>query len=278
MAKLQTTPNASDNQMEALKTYGGYILTAILLALAGYFGWTYWQTNHARVDTVAADHYADIQQLNNEVTLAAQNPDLEADAKQVLVSNQEQLNKDIDDLVATHGDSVYAWQALLIKARQQADAGDFSGASKSLSQASTIDLQDAGLKAITQLRYAQAQLAGGQADAALETLSQELPGTFEASKQELLGDVYQAKGDKAAATQAYNNAWELLRDRQENRAILAMKLESLGIAVEPIKAPESLVNTSPSALSTLSDPAAAEGNSEAAVAELNGDELIVPAS
>ena len=80
MALNPNSPNA-DNSMQALKQYGGYILTAILLALAGYFGWTYWQNNHARVDTVAADRYADIQRLNEEVSLASQNPDLEAEAE-----------------------------------------------------------------------------------------------------------------------------------------------------------------------------------------------------
>ena len=80
MALTPNSPN-TDNSMQALKQYGSYIVTAILLALAAYFGWTYWQNNHARVDTVAADHYADIQRLNEEVSLASQNPDLEAEAQ-----------------------------------------------------------------------------------------------------------------------------------------------------------------------------------------------------
>lgn len=70
MALTPNSPNA-DNSMQALKQYGSYIVTAILLALTAYFGWTYWQNNHARVDTVAADHYADIQRLNEEVSFTA---------------------------------------------------------------------------------------------------------------------------------------------------------------------------------------------------------------
>lgn len=245
MAQLNTSPNSSDNQMEALKQYGGYIVTAILVALAGYFGWTYWQNHHARVDTVAADQYADIQRLNAEVSLAAQNPDLEAEAKKSLADSQTQLNKDIDNLVKTHGESVYAWQALMIKARHQADADDFAGAMATLKQAKDIDLQDAGLKAITELRYARAQLASGDSDAALSTLKQTMPGAFEASQQELLGDIYLAKNDKAAAIQAYTNAWELLRKRKESRAVLAVKMDSLGINVDPIETNDSLVTAAP---------------------------------
>ena len=276
MAQPQPTNNVPDNQMESLKTYGGYIVTAILLALAGYFGWTYWQNNHAKVDTVAADQYADIQQLNGEVSLAAQNPDLEADAQKVLADKQALLDKDIKALVATHGDTVYAWQALLIQARQQADANDFKGASATLKQALDINLEDAGLKGLTVLRYAQVQLADGDAKGALATLSQELPGSFEASKQELLGDIHMAQGDKAAATQAYNNAWEQLRERQENRAVLALKMESLGITPDPIEGPASLVNApAASENEAIAAPITAD---EAAVASIENEAASVPAN
>lgn len=276
MAQPQPTNNVPDNQMESLKTYGGYIVTAILLALAGYFGWTYWQNNHAKVDTVAADQYADIQQLNGEVSLAAQNPDLEADAQKVLADKQALLDKDIKALVATHGDTVYAWQALLIQARQQADANDFKGASATLKQALDINLEDAGLKGLTVLRYAQVQLADGDAKGALATLSQELPGSFEASKQELLGDIHMAQGDKAAATQAYNNAWEQLRERQENRAVLALKMESLGITPEPIEGPASLVNApAASENEAIAAPITAD---EAAVASIENEAASAPAN
>lgn len=240
MAQNTQSPN-TDNSMQALKQYGSYIFTAILLALAGYFGWTYWQDNHARVDTVAADHYADIQRLNEEVSLAAQNPDLEAEALTALAASRTQLNKDIDALVSTHGDSVYAWQALMIKARQQVDSDDFAGATETLKKALAIDLGDAGLSAITRLRYAETLLSAGDADAALAEANNDMPSSFEASQQELLGDIYLAKNDEDAAIKAYTNAWNLISKRQETRAVLALKMESLGIVPEPISEPVSLI-------------------------------------
>lgn len=243
MALTPNSPNA-DNSMQALKQYGSYIVTAILLALAAYFGWTYWQDNHARVDTVAADHYADIQRLNEEVSLASQNPDLEAEAQAALAQSRTQLNKDIDALVSKHGESVYAWQALMIKARQQVDNNEFTEASETLKKALAIDLGDAGLQAITRLRYATTLLAAGDADAALAEAKNDMPSSFEASQQELLGDIYLAQGNKDSAIQSYNNAWELLRNRQETRAVLALKMESLGIVPEPIDEPTSLIQTS----------------------------------
>lgn len=240
MALNPSSPN-SDNSMQALKQYGGNIVTIILLALAGYFGWTYWQNNHARVDTVAADQYADIQLLNEQVSLAAQNPDLEDDALAALSESREQLSDDIDSLVSAHGDSVYAWQALMMKARMQVDNDDFTGAAASLKQALAIDLDDAGLKAITRLRYAQVLLANDELEAALSEAKSDVPISFEASQQELLGDIYQAQNDKEAAINAYNNAWNLISKRNEERAVLALKMESLGIYPEPIKAQDSLI-------------------------------------
>lgn len=243
MALTPNSPNA-DNSMQALKQYGSYIVTAILLALAAYFGWTYWQNNHARVDTVAADHYADIQRLNEEVSLASQNPDLEAEANNALTQSRTQLDKDIDALVSQHGDSVYAWQALMIKARQQVDNDEFTDASETFKKALSIDLGDAGLQAITRLRYAATLLAAGDADSALTEASKDMPSSFEPSQQELLGDIYLAQDNKDAAIKSYNNAWELLRSRQETRAVLALKMESLGIVAEPIDEQASLIQES----------------------------------
>lgn len=240
MALTPNSPNA-DNSMQALKQYGSYIVTAILLALAAYFGWTYWQNNHARVDTVAADQYADIQQLNEEVKLASQNPDLEAEAQEALTQSRSQLDKDIDTLVSTHGESVYAWQALMIKARQQVDNDDFAVATETFKKALAIDLGDAGLEAITRLRYAKTLLAAGDTDAALSEANNDMPSSFEASQQELLGDIYLAQDNKDSAIKSYSNAWELLRSRQETRAVLALKMESLGITAEPIAEQTSLI-------------------------------------
>lgn len=243
---MALTPNSphSDNSMQALKKYGGNIITVILLALAGYFGWTYWQNNHARVDTVAADQYADIQRLNDEVNLAAQNPDLPAEAQTALSASRDQLNKNIDDLVSTHGKSVYAWQALMLKARLQVDSEDIKGAADTLKKALTIDMDDAGLTAITRLRYARVLLTSGDTDAALAEAKNDMPISFEPSQQELLGDIYLVKNDKKLAIQAYNNAWEMLRTRQEARAVLALKMESLGIVPEPISEPASIIQAS----------------------------------
>ncbi|UNU73554.1 tetratricopeptide repeat protein [Moraxella nasovis] len=241
------TQNADKNQdnqqaLNALKQHGSKILWAIILVLAAFFGWQYYQNHYAKVDVVAADSYASISQRNDAVILAEQNPDLDDTAKKALADDKARLYTDIDKLVAEHGDSVYAWQALMLKARHQSDEEDYQAAADSLNQAAAIKLDDAGLMAITDLRLAQVLLAKGDADGAKAVMQKALPEAFEASKQEVLGDIYVAKNDIENAKAAYTAAWESLRDRQEERALLSLKLQSLGVEVEPISTPSVVID------------------------------------
>lgn len=252
--------NGDPQSMEKLKQAAGYIIGAILLALAGYFGWTYFQNSGMKEDTVAADKYAAIEKTNDE--LMGQ-PEGNADVS-------KKLNADIDKLVAEHGNTVYAWQALMIKSRNAVDANDMKTATEALKKALEIDLKDPGLHSITQLRYATVLLADGNVDEALTQASKDVPVAFEASQQELLGDIYSAKKDKEKALRAYQNAWSLLSKRHEERPFLRLKLENLGINPEPIEPAEQIVDVS--ALQQNQDAAQAQSNAEleAVAAELAG--------
>ena len=252
--------NGDPQSMEKLKQAAGYIIGAILLALAGYFGWTYFQNSGMKEDTVAADKYAAIEKTNDE--LMGQ-PEGSADVS-------KKLNADIDKLVAEHGNTVYAWQALMIKSRNAVDANDMKTATEALKKALEIDLKDPGLHSITQLRYATVLLADGNVDEALTQASKDVPVAFEASQQELLGDIYSAKKDKEKALRAYQNAWSLLSKRHEERPFLRLKLENLGINPEPIEPADQIVDVA--ALQQSQDAAQAQSNAEleAVAAELAG--------
>ena len=252
--------NGDPQSMEKLKQAAGYIIGAILLALAGYFGWTYFQNSGMKEDTVAADKYAAIEKTNDE--LMGQ-PEGNADVN-------KKLNADIDKLVAEHGNTVYAWQALMIKSRNAVDANDMKTATEALKKALEIDLKDPGLHSITQLRYATVLLADGNVDEALTQASKDVPVAFEASQQELLGDIYSAKKDKEKALRAYQNAWSLLSKRHEERPFLRLKLENLGINPEPIEPADQIVDVA--ALQQNQDAAQAQSNAEleAVAAELAG--------
>lgn len=251
-------PNGEPQSMEKLKQASGYIIGAILLALIGYFGWNYLQNSGMKADTVAADKYAAIETANDEL-LGQPEGNAEASKK---------LNADIDALVAEHGDTVYAWQALMIKSRNAVDANDMKTALAALKKALDIDLKDAGLHSITQLRYATVLLASGDVDGALTQASIDVPVAFEASQQELLGDIYSAKKDNEKAVRAYESAWSLLSKRNEERPFLRLKLENLGISPRPIEPKEQVVDTAAMQQAQVAVEGEMDPELEAAIAEI----------
>ena len=256
--------NDEQQFLGALKQYGGYIVSAIMLVLAGYFGWTYWQKHGGNIDTAAANDFAKIQSDQNNIETLTTQAATDTKAQAQLATAQTNLSKDLGEFVAKHDNSVYTWQALMLQAKQQTDKNDLKAAAATLQKASQLTLNDDGLKAIAILRQAQVLLSDNQADAAQKRLQSPLPAAFEASKLEILGDIANQRGDKKAAATHYQKAWQLIEQRNQNnpnpqdRALLRIKMESLGLSVKqpdltgsvlakPIQAPTQAENTAPAA-------------------------------
>ena len=265
--------NDEQQSLGALKQYGGYILSAIMLVLAGYFGWTYWQKHGGNIDTAAANDFAKIQSDQNNIETLTTQAATDTKAQAQLTTAQTNLDKDLSEFVAKHDNSVYTWQALMLQAKQQTDKNDLKAAAATLQKASQLTLKDDGLKAIAILRQAQVLLSDNQADAAQKRLQSPLPAAFEASKLEILGDIANQQGDKKAAATHYQKAWQLIEQRNQNnpnpqdRALLRIKMESLGLSVKqpdltggvlakPTQAPTQVENAAPAA-ATASAPAVA---------------------
>ena len=230
--------NDEQQFLGALKQYGGYILSAIMLVLAGYFGWTYWQKHGGNIDTAAANDFAKIQSDQNNIETLTTQAATDTKAQAQLATAQTNLSKDLGEFVAKHDNSVYTWQALMLQAKQQTDKNDLKAAAATLQKASQLTLKDEGLKAIAILRQAQVLLSDNQADAAQKRLQSPLPAAFEASKLEILGDIANQQGDKKAAATHYQKAWQLIEQRNQtnpnpqDRALLRIKMESLGLSVK----------------------------------------------
>ncbi|TGP43600.1 tetratricopeptide repeat protein [bacterium M00.F.Ca.ET.230.01.1.1] len=256
--------NDEQQSLGALKQYGGYIVSAIMLVLAGYFGWTYWQKHGGNIDTAAANDFAKIQSDQNNIETLTTQAASDTKAQAQLATAQANLGKDLGEFVAKHDNSVYTWQALMLQAKQQTDQNDLKAAAATLQKASQLTLKDEGLKAIAILRQGQVLLSDNQADAAQKRLQSPLPAAFEASKLEILGDIANQQGDKKAAINHYQKAWQLIEQRNQNnpnpqdRALLRIKMESLGLSVKqpdltggvlakPIQAPTQAENTAPAA-------------------------------
>ena len=252
--------NDEQQSLGALKQYGGYIVSAIMLVLAGYFGWTYWQKHGGNIDTAAANDFAKIQSDQNNIETLTTQAATDTKAQAQLATAQANLGKDLGEFVAKHDNSVYTWQALMLQAKQQTDKNDLKAAAATLQKASQLTLKDDGLKAIAILRQAQVLLSDNQADAAQKRLQSPLPAAFEASKLEILGDIANQQGDKKAAINHYQKAWQLIEQRNQNnpnpqdRALLRIKMESLGLSVKQpdltggvLAKPTQAENTAPAA-------------------------------
>lgn len=230
--------NDEQQSLGALKQYGGYIVSAIMLVLAGYFGWSYWQKHGGNIDTAAANDFAKIQSDQNNIETLTTQAASDTKAQAQLATAQTNLDKDLGEFVAKHDNSVYTWQALMLQAKQQTDKNDLKAAAATLQKASQLTLKDDGLKAIAILRQAQVLLSDNQANAAQKRLQSPLPAAFEASKLEILGDIANQQGDKKAAATHYQKAWQLIEQRNQNnpnpqdRALLRIKMESLGLSVK----------------------------------------------
>ena len=140
-----------DNQQSLARTFS-YVLTAIILALGGYFGWEYYQNHGGRADTAAAQAFTKTQTQYDEVTTLAQtisHADSATPEQQAqLTAGNTALQQDIGEFVKAHPNSVYTWQALMLQAKKQSDSENYKAAVATLQQASQIKLDDAGLTAI----------------------------------------------------------------------------------------------------------------------------------
>ena len=211
-----------EEQLDGLKSffkkYGSAMLSGILIALIAFFGWEYWQKKTLAENQVRT---AKIQQLTDDAKVAATNPA----AYSALVASA-------DKLVKEDPDSIHAIESQFIMSRVAYDKGDYATAERELKKVENSKLKDAGILQIVKLRLANTQLAQKKYDEALKTLAGVTEPAFKATAEEEKGDIYVAKNDIENAKKSYQAAWDSLLERKQERQILQIKLESVGILVD----------------------------------------------
>ena len=211
-----------DEQLDGLKSffkkYGSAMLSGILIALIAFFGWEYWQKKTLAENQVRT---AKIQKLTDDAKVVATNPA----AYSALVTSA-------DKLVKEDPDSIHAIESQFIMSRVAYDKGDYATAERELKKVENSKLKDAGILQIVKLRLANTQLAQKKYDEALKTLAGVTEPAFKATAEEEKGDIYVAKNDIENAKKSYQAAWDSLLERKQERQILQIKLESVGILVD----------------------------------------------
>ncbi|WP_111858827.1 YfgM family protein [Acinetobacter sp. CFCC 10889] len=207
-----------DGLKSFLKKYGSAMVSGILIALIAFFGWQYWQKNNL------ADHQnqtAKVQQLFDQAAAA------HGDAKAATA-----LTAAADKLVKENPDSIQAIQTQFMMAKLAYDQADYAKAERELKKVENSKIDDKGLLQAVKIRLADAQFAQNKYDEALKTLSTVTEPTFKSTMEEMKGDVYVAKNDIENAKKSYQAAWDALLERKQERQILQIKLESVGVLVD----------------------------------------------
>ena len=213
---------SDEEQLDQLKSfakkYGSAMISGILIALIAFFGWEYWQKKNL---TEAQNQTAKVQKLMDEAKAVSGQPNALATVSEAA-----------DKIVKDDADSVQAIQTQFILAKLAYDKQDYAAAEKALKKVENSKVKDAGLVQIVKIRLADSQLAQKKYDDALKTLSTVTEPAFKATADELRGDIYVAKKDNASARKAYQSAWDNLLERKQERQLLQIKLESVGILVD----------------------------------------------
>lgn len=213
------------------KQYGGLALLAVAVVLAVIYGQRYWQAKKVSDAQQAAAALETVQTAYDSASLGEE-------------ADQTAFLSGVADLQEAYPDSAQAFWAQLLKAQFWVSQPDQLAKAQRTLQVAADSVKDPGLKSVAQLRLASVQIAMDQHEQALSTLNQVTLDSFAPTKLELEGDVYMAQDKTAEAQKAYEQSWELLKQRKETRPALRYKMQSLGLNPEPIGEPEWLAQDS----------------------------------
>ncbi|CUA85596.1 MULTISPECIES: YfgM family protein [Gulbenkiania] len=199
-------------QLDSLKAFwqqwGKWIATAVLVASAGYVGYKGYTLYLQKQSEEAGTLYAQLERQSEQ-------PDL-AKLKPLALT----LQKD-------YGATAYAARSAFVVARAAFAAGDLATARQQLEWI-TKESADEGLTALARLRLAAVLTDEKRYDAAITELNQPHPASFDALFLDAKGDVYVARGDKRAASDAYKAALAKLTGESPDRQFIQTKLDALG--------------------------------------------------
>ncbi|MBC8653229.1 tetratricopeptide repeat protein, partial [Providencia vermicola] len=176
----------------------------LVIGVGGVFGWNYWQSHKTNILQESAQKFE---------TVSTQ---LRSGSEQSIVAAQK---------FAAETDDVYSAMMGLELAQIAVDKGDLANAqtalTNALAKAKTVDMQD-----LINLRLARVQLAQGNADGAIASITNIKGKSWQATAQDVRGDALLHKGDKAGAKAAYTQGLES-EGSQSLRGILTLKLNNV---------------------------------------------------
>lgn len=218
MSELRT----EEEQIAAIKKWwadnGQSLLIGIGLALAIVFGWKAYQNSVIQTKTEASGLY---QQLMSEAT--KNNFDNEEANTLAFLANE---------LKTKFESSEYAIYAAMFLAKDAVEQKNYETAKSELNWILS-KTEDARIQHIVKGRLARVLSAEGQHEEALALLTPSL-SQFEPVFLEIKGDINNRMGNKEEAIEAYQTAYQLVKDKPQTLPLLAVKLSDLGINPETL--------------------------------------------
>jgi predicted negative regulator of RcsB-dependent stress response len=213
VAELRT----EEEQVQALKAWwdenGKSLLLGIAVALAAVMGWKAWQQQ----ESVQAENASILYQNLLDSVVGAIGPQ-QNEAK---LATANHLN---GQLKADYEGSAYANYAALIMARVAVDQNELDKALVELDWV-LANQPTESMYALASIRKVKVIAAQGDLDKALSLVDAIPVAGYEVSLNELKGDLFLAKGEKAKARAAYKMALDATDST--SRPLLDMKLNDL---------------------------------------------------
>ncbi|TWX72558.1 YfgM family protein [Colwellia sp. C1TZA3] len=197
-----------EQQVESIKRFwsdnGNAIIAGLTIGFAGFVGLNYYNDYKLQQELNTSEAYQTMIEVATEDRAAF------AAAGKVFM--------------AEHSASSYTMLTAIALAKEAAEKQDWVKAEAYLSTAIEKSVDD-GIKAIAIVRLARVQLQLEQYEQALVTLSLKLPASFDASVEEIKGDIYFKQGKTGLARNAYQAAID--GATEGTNPALQMKLDDL---------------------------------------------------
>lgn len=198
--------NSEEEQVEAIKEwlrkYGKALIIVVVVAIAGYTGWHFYQQSDNASKESASVGYTE--------------------AIKALESQGVKADSSVQSFIDANKSSEYSVLAALQLAKVQAEAGNLDEALAQLEWAKS-DTKDEALKAIAAYRVARIQEEQGHYESALSELATIKSSAWSGRVSELKGDIALKQGKTDEAYKAYVEA----QQSGDTSQALKMKLDDL---------------------------------------------------
>lgn len=213
---------SEEEQLEVLKRwwkdYGRTIIIAVLVVVAGYFGFTTWQDQKRQAAEKASAMYEELLKLVNVEP-----------GKGITDADKATVTHLAGQLKEANSKSMYAHSAAFFLAKLAVEDNKLDAAASELKWILSAK-PDAATEQLARLRLARVLTAQKAYDEALAQLTPEPAAAFVADYAEARGDIFKLQGDLDAARTSFEKALTSIDPQQQERyMLLQMKVDDLKV-------------------------------------------------